>query len=105
MSKPPQKKEKFHWLRSWWSLLLATYNDWSEDRALRFSAALAYYSIFSMAPLIIIAISAAGLFFGEKAARGEIFQQIERLIGPKAATEIQSIIQASSDKPKSVLAT
>ena len=105
MSKLPQRKEKFHWLRSWWSLLVATYNDWSEDRALRFSAALAYYSIFSMAPLVIIAISAAGLFFGEQAERGEIFQQIETLIGPKAATEIQSIIQASGDRPKSALAT
>ena len=50
-------------------------------------------------------MSAAGLFFGEQAARGEIFQQIESLIGPKAAVEIQAIIQASSDKPKSALAT
>lgn len=105
MSKPREKKEKFHWLRSWWPLLNEAYNDWSEDRALRFSAALAYYSIFSMAPLVIIAISAAGLFFGAEAARGEIFQQIERLIGPKAAVEIQTLIQASSDKPKSLLAT
>jgi membrane protein len=105
MSNSPAKKEKFHWLRSWWPLLRDAYNDWSQDRALRFSAALAYYSIFSMAPLIIIAISAAGFFFGEQAARGQIFQQIETLLGPKAATEIQSIIQASSDKPKSTLAT
>jgi membrane protein len=105
MSKQPQKKEKFHWLRSWWPLLVKAYNDWSEDRALRFSAALAYYAIFSMAPLVIIAVSGAGLFFGEQAARGEIFQQIERLIGPKAAMEIQAIIQASSDKPKGMLAT
>jgi membrane protein len=105
MSNLPAKKEKFHWLHSWWPLLVDSYNAWSEDRALRFSAALAYYSIFSMAPLIIIAISAAGLFFGEQAARGEIFQQIETLIGPKAAAEIQSIIQASSSKPKSALAT
>jgi membrane protein len=105
MSKLPQRKEKFHWLRSWWPLLVKAYNGWSEDRALRFSAALAYYAIFSMAPLVIIAISAAGLFFGEQAARGEIYNQIERLIGPKAAVEIQAIIQASSDKPKSALAT
>jgi len=105
MSKLPQRKEEFHWLHSWWPLLVQSYNDWAEDRALRFSAALAYYAIFSMAPLIIIAISAAGLFFGEQAASGEIFQQIERLIGTKAAVEVQAIIQASSDKPKSALAT
>ena len=75
MSKLPQKKEKFHWLRSWWSLLVATYNDWSEDRALRFSAALAYYSIFSMAPLVIIAISAAGLFLASKQRAAKFFNK------------------------------
>lgn len=105
MSGTTARKEKFHWLRSWWPLLVHSFNDWSEDRAQRFSAALAYYSIFSIAPLIIIVISAAGLFFGEQAARGEIFQQIETLTGAKAAAEIQSIIEASANKPKSLLAT
>ena len=98
-------KEKFHPLRSWWPLLVESFNDWMEDRALRFSAALAYYSAFSLAPLVIIAISVAGLIFGEQAARGQIFEQIEWLLGPKGAAEIQSLIQASSDKPKSLLAT
>ena len=98
-------KEKFHPLRSWGPLFLQSFNDWMEDRALRFSAALAYYSIFSMAPLLIIAISVAGLVFGKEAARGQIYQQIEWLLGPKGAAEIQSIIQASSNTPKSILAT
>jgi membrane protein len=98
-------KEKFHPIRSWWPLLAESFKDWMEDRALRFAAALAYYSVFSLAPLIIIAISVAGLAFGEEAARGQIFDQIDWLLGPKAATEIQSIIQASSDAPKSLLAT
>jgi membrane protein len=99
------KKGNFHPLRSWAPLFVQTYNEWSEDCALRFSAALAYYSIFAMAPLVIIAISVAGLVFGEAAARGQIYQQIEWLIGHKAALEIQSIIQASSDPGKSTLAT
>ena len=75
-----------------------------EDRALRFSAALAYYSIFAMAPLLIIAISVAGLIFGEEAARGQIYDQINGLLGPKGAAEIQTLIQASSDTGKSLLA-
>jgi membrane protein len=58
-----------------------------------------------MAPLIIIAISVAGLVFGEKAGRGQIYQQVEWLLGNKGAGEIQSIIQASSDPNKSTLAT
>ncbi len=86
-------------------MFLSTYREWSEDRVLRFSAALAYYSIFAMAPLVIIVIASAGLFFGEEAARGQLYEQIEWLIGPKAAGEIQNIIQASSDRPKSLLAS
>ena len=98
-------KEKFHPLYSWAPLFLQCFNDWMEDCALRFSAALAYYSIFAMAPLVIIAISVAGLAFGEEAARGQVYQQIEWLLGPKGAGEIQALIQASSNTPKSVIAT
>src|SRR5689334_13325460 len=99
------KKGKFDPVRSWVPLLVRTYNEWGEDSALRFSAALAYYSIFAMAPLVIIAISVAGLVFGEEAARGRIHEQIEWLLGDKGALEIQSIIQASRDPGKSTLAT
>ena len=98
-------KEKFHLVRSWGPLFLQSFNEWTEDRALRFSAALAYYSIFAMAPLVIIAIAVAGLIFGEEAARGQIYQQLEWLLGPKGATEIQTLIQASSDTSQSILAT
>ena len=90
---------------SWRSLLRSTYQEWSEDCALRFSAALSYYAVFSLAPLLIIAIAVAGLVFGEQAARGEIFQQLSHLVGAKAASEIQGLIQASGDKPKSAIAT
>jgi membrane protein len=98
-------KEKFHPLRSWGPLFVASFNDWLEDRAMRFSAALAYYAIFAMAPLVIIAISVAGLLFGQQAARGQIFEQIAWLVGAKGAVEIQSIIEASSNTPKSLFAT
>ncbi len=101
----PPKKEKFHPLRSWGPLFVQSFNDWLADRALRFSAALAYYSIFAMAPLVIIAIAVAGLAFGEEAARGQVYQQIEWFLGPKGAAEIESLIQASSDTRQSVLAT
>ena len=98
-------KGKFHLVYSWAPLFVQSFNAWLEDNALRFSAALAYYSIFAMAPLVIIAISVAGLVFGEKAARGQIYQQIEWLLGSKGADEIQSIIQASSNANASTLAT
>ena len=99
------KKEKFHPLRSWGPLFVQSFNDWMADRALRFSAALAYYSIFAMAPLVIIAIAVAGMVFGEQAARGQVYQQIDWLLGPKGAAEIQTLIQASSDTKQSLVAT
>ncbi len=101
----PPKKEKFHPIRSWGPLFVESVNDWLADRALRFSAALAYYSIFAMAPLVIISIAVAGMAFGEEAARGQVYQQIEWLLGPKGAGEIQTLIQASSDTKQSLLAT
>ncbi len=90
---------------SWLSLLKQTYTAWSDDRGLRFGAALAYYALFSVAPLLIIAISLAGFVFGEAAARSEIINQLSAFIGPKAASELQSLILASADRPKSVAAT
>jgi membrane protein len=90
---------------SWWTLAAKTYAEWSEDRALRFSAALAYYAVFSSTPVLVIAIAVAGVLFGEQAARGEILQQLSNLLGEKAAAEIQGLIQSASNKPKSAIAT
>jgi membrane protein len=101
----PPTKEKFHPLRSWGPLFLQSFNGWLEDRALRFSAALAYYSIFALAPLLLIAIAVAGMIFGQEAARGQVYAQIEGLLGPKGATEIQTLIQASSNHGQGIVAT
>jgi membrane protein len=76
-----------------------------EDNALRLSAALAYYSIFSLAPLLIIIISVAGLIFGEAAARGRIADQMRELAGQKAAEAIQALVAGTSRKSTSLSAT
>lgn len=73
---------------------------WSEDNALRLSAALAYYSIFSIAPLLIIAVAIAGRLFGEEAAQGLLARQLHDLVGSKAAEGIEGMIQ-SANKPAS----
>jgi len=57
-----------------WGLVADTFSGWSEDKAPRLGAALAYYTIFSLAPLLIIVISIVGFFFGADAARGEIVE-------------------------------
>ena len=77
------------------SLLKATYLAWTNDNAPRMSAALAYYTIFSLAPLLIIAVAVAGLVFGIEAAQGEISAQIEGFIGRDGAKTIETLIQSA----------
>lgn len=79
-------------------LLKETFEEWQEDKASRLAAALAYYTIFSLAPLVIIAIAIAGAVFGEEAARGEIERQIQGLVGSAGAEVIQTAIQ-NANKP------
>lgn len=82
-------------------LLKDTLASWSEDNAFRLAAALAYYSVFSLAPMLIIAIAVAGAVFGEEAARGEVMAQIEGLIGTSGAAAIQQLLQNAA-KPESI---
>ncbi|MGG6296351.1 YihY/virulence factor BrkB family protein [Leptolyngbya sp. AN02str] len=73
-------------------LLKATYTEWTEDKVPRLAAALAYFTIFSLAPLLVIAISIAAFFFGEEAARGQVVGQIQGLLGPEGAEAIEAMI-------------
>ncbi|AFY88546.1 YihY/virulence factor BrkB family protein [Chroococcidiopsis thermalis] len=81
------------------SLLRETFTEWNEDKASRLAAALAYYTVFSLAPMLIIAIAIAGAVFGEEAARGEIVTQIQGLVGRDGAKFIETAIEGAS-KPK-----
>ncbi|MBW4579513.1 MAG: YihY/virulence factor BrkB family protein [Tildeniella nuda ZEHNDER 1965/U140] len=81
-------------------LLKDTVTEWQEDKVPLWAAALAYYTVFSLAPLLLIAIAIAGVVFGEDAARGEIVGQIQGLVGKEGATAIQSMIQ-NANRPGS----
>lgn len=74
-------------------LLKETFNGFVDDNAVKLSAALSYYTIFSLPPLIIVIISLIGIFFGDEAVRGEIFGQISGLVGADAAGQIQEMIK------------
>lgn len=91
--------------RTFFELLETTYFEWSRDKAPRMSAALAYYTIFSVAPLLIIAIAVAGLVFGKPAAEGEISRQIQSLIGQEGARTIQALIQSAHKPAHSAIAS
>lgn len=74
-------------------LFTETGKEFIEDNGLKLSAALSYYTIFSLPPLLIIIISLSGIFFGADAVRGEIFGQINGLVGSNAAIQIQETIK------------
>jgi membrane protein len=62
-------------------------------------AAVAYYTVFSLAPLFIIAVSIAGLVFGREAAQGQIFEQLRALIGETSAAAMQDVVESANSKP------
>ena len=76
-----------------WYLFKETYNGFVNDNGIKLSAALSYYTIFSLPPLLLIIISISGIFFGANAVRGEIFGQINMLVGNEAALQIQNMIK------------
>jgi membrane protein len=77
---------------------------WVDDYAPSMGAAIAYYTLFSITPLLIIAIAVAGLVFGHEAARGEIIGQIQDLIGQEGAIAVQSLLKNANEPAHSMLA-
>ena len=92
-------------LRLVFDLLKMTFNEWNEDKAPRLAAALAYYTAFSIAPLLVIVIAVAGLAFGREAARGQIVDQIGGQIGIETAEIIQTMIENTNDEDTGIIAT
>jgi membrane protein len=85
-------KEK---LLNFWSFLKDLFAEWSADNCFQLAAALSYYTLFSLAPMLIIVISVAGYFFGEDAINGEIQNQLSGLIGPESAAAVGNMIQSA----------
>lgn len=92
-------------IRQEWHLVRKTIAAWIDDYAPSMGAALAFYTMFSIAPLLLIIIAVAGWFFGAEAARGEILTQMEGLLGKEGATMIEGLIKAASSPEQSAVAT
>jgi membrane protein len=88
-----------------WSLVKEAGEAWVDDYAPSMGAALAYYTVFSLAPLLLIVISVAGLVFGPDAARGEIFGELRDLMGDDAAKAVEGLLVSVSKPAQSVAAT
>src|SRR6476620_8018014 len=77
---------------------------WSDDFAPSMGAAISYYTVFSLAPLLVIVIAMAGAIFGRDAVSGMIVSQLGGLMGEQGATMIQTIIASASDSDKGLIA-
>ena len=76
-----------------WCIIKDTFTGFMADKGLKLSASLSYYTMFSLAPLLLLIISLASTFFGRDAIEGRVFYQIRDLIGPQAAVQIQQVIK------------
>ena len=88
-----------------WTLVKESFSAWSDDYAPSMGAALSYYTLFSIAPLLIIVIAVAGLFFGEDAVRGVIFAQLDALMGEESAEAVQDMLASASEPSTGAIAT
>ncbi|HEY8928806.1 MAG TPA: YihY/virulence factor BrkB family protein [Mucilaginibacter sp.] len=92
------------YLKEWWKIISATFMGFISDNGLKLSASLAYYTIFSIAPLLFLIISIAGLVYGHDAASDRLYPQIAHYVGDKAAVQIQDILKNLQLSGKSQLA-
>jgi len=91
--------------REIWNVAKETAQDWSDDEAPTLAAALAYYALLSLAPLLVISIGVAGLFLGSDAARGGVTGQLSAIVGGEAAHGIQAVVTSAQEPKRGVLGT
>ena len=91
--------------RQWWTMTKSAGMAWIDDYAPSMGAALAYYTVFSVAPLLLIVVSVAGLVFGEDAARGAIFAQLRDLMGAEGAKAVEGLLASLNHPEKGIIST
>ena len=91
--------------RGIWPLIKLSVVSWRQDYAASMGGALAYYTLFSIAPVLIIVIAVAGFFLGAEAARGEIFVQLRGLLGDDGATAVQCLLESAGKSEEGLFAT
>jgi membrane protein len=104
-SKAATAARRRHLLGAWLSLARQVWQSWHADYAASMGAALAYYTMFSLAPLLLIVVSLAGLVFGQAAARGEIQGQLDTLMGQRSASAVQALLASVHEPAQGLAAT
>src|ERR1051326_1625389 len=88
-----------------WSVLKQTFSDFAALSITRMAAALSYYTVFSLAPMLLVIITILGFFFGREAIEGRIYQQIQFFVGSEPAAQIQQLIKNAAIAPSITLAS
>src|SRR3954465_5843150 len=84
-------------LAEFWRLLKAAFDGWWADRAMSSGASIAFFTVFSLAPILLAAIAVAGLVFGREAAQGAIVAELGSLVGETGAKAIEAMIASASN--------
>jgi membrane protein len=92
-------------MRELWLTIKETINDWVDDNAARLAAALAYYALLSLAPLIVITIAVVGWFVGADAARGKVAGELSAVVGGEAAQGIQAVAESAQSPAAGIVST
>jgi membrane protein len=82
-----------------------TFQEFGQDKVPRLGAALAYYTIFSVGPLLLIAVAMAGIFFGQQAAQGQVSQELGKVFGSQMAQALEQVVQAAAEPKSGMIAT
>ena len=93
------------WAKRLQSVLTQSLSAWIDHRADSKGAALAFYTLFSITPILVLAIAFAGYFFGAEAAQGEIVAQVKALVGPNGALAVQALLAGARDPASGMMAT
>ena len=93
------------WISEQTHMVKSAVNSWLDDYAPSMGAALSYYTLFSLAPLLLIVIAVAGLMFGEAAAQGAVLTQLSGIMGAEGATAIEEMLKVAREPAKGVVAT
>jgi membrane protein len=100
-----QYKAGVRGLESWWAILRDAASGWISHKAGQLGASLAYYSIFSIGPLLLVTLSVAGMFYDQAAARGAISAQLQTLLGAQAASTVENMLVGAGKPSEGIFAT
>lgn len=99
------RQETKNYMRNLINLFKLTYQEWKEDQASRLAASLAYYTIFSLAPMLVIAIAVAGFLWQDDAVEAQVMGQIRGLVGPEGAEFVAGLLNSASNPADGIIAT